>query len=453
MIIRSRFSEQFVLRVPSEYDYHFSSPRVAEVTHVLQRLHAEAGEGAGGAGGGPALEVRFVDDKDLTVHAITKAKAGAPGAAKPARRPSAAQVAKDMGNLGLGGEGRSRAPTVMHFSREKGKQVDLDDFELLKVLGKGSFGKVLQVKKKDTKEIFAMKILHKDAVLERNQLEHTKAERHILESVQHPFLVGLRYAFQSEAKLYMVLDFLNGGKLFFHLKASGRFSEARAKLYGAEILLALGHLHSLDIVYRDLKPENILMDAEGHVRLTDFGLAKEQVSDNSSAQTFCGTPEYLAPEVLTSQGHGRAVDWWSLGTLIYEMMCGLPPFYDQNVNKMYNKIVKAPLVFPDYFSNDAKDMLAKLLDRDPHKRLGSGPTDIEEIKSHPYFSSIDFDKLMRKDIKPPFKPNVADGQDVQNFDTCFTLEEARDSVVAAPAGKADTSNFDGFTLVPKNNLG
>ena len=195
MIIRSRFSEQFVLRVPSEYDYHFSSPRVAEVTHVLQRLHTEAREGAGGAGGGPALEVRFVDDKDLTVHAITKAKAGAPGAAKPARRPSAAQVAKDMGNLGLGGEGRSRAPTVMHFSREKGKQVDLDDFELLKVLGKGSFGKVLQVKKKDTKEIFAMKILHKDAVLERNQLEHTKAERHILESVQHPFLVGLRYAF------------------------------------------------------------------------------------------------------------------------------------------------------------------------------------------------------------------------------------------------------------------
>ncbi len=139
--------------------------------------------------------------------------------------------------------------------------------------------------------------------------------------------------------------------------------------------------------------------------------------------------------------------------MIYEMMCGLPPFYDQNVNKMYNKIVKAPLVFPDYFSNDAKDMLAKLLDRDPHKRLGSGPTDFEEIKSHPYFSSIDFDKLMRKEIKPPFKPNVADGQDVQNFDTCFTLEEARDSVVAAPTGKADTSNFDGFTFVPKNNLG
>ena len=460
-MLRSRFSEQFVLSIPTEYDYHYSSPRVAEIMHLIQTLYTEVCDNK--------LTVDFVDEKDLSGYVVTKEKAlkmsmagvdragGAPSSAGPAggpkRRPSAGDVLSDMANLSV--KERTRSPTVMHFAAPGGpKEVTLEDFNLLKVLGKGSFGKVLQVKKKDTGEIFAMKILEKEAVLEKYQLEHTKAERHILEAVQHPFLVGLRFAFQNEAKLYMVLDFLNGGELFFHLKSSGRFSVARSKLYAAEIILALEHLHSLGIIYRDLKPENILMEATGHIRLTDFGLAKEQISDNSSAHTFCGTPEYLAPEVLTSQGHGRAVDWWSLGTLLFQMMAGLPPFYHQNINKMYNNIVKAPLVFPDYFPDLAKDLLTKLLDRNPDTRLGSGPSDAAEIKAHPFWDDVDWAKLLAKEVEAPFKPNVQDASDVQNFDTCFTMEEARDSVVAPlPGGaKKDKKNFDGFTFVPDSAL-
>ena len=251
----------------------------------------------------------------------------------------------------------------------------------------------MQVSFKRTGEVLAMKVLHKDAVLQRNQMEHTKAERHILQAVQHPFLVGLRYAFQNEAKLYMVLDYLNGGELFFHLKQARRFDEPRARFYTAEITLALGHLHSLGIIYRDLKPENILLDSEGHLRITDFGLAKEEISDNNSAQTFCGTPEYLAPEILLSKGHGRAVDWWSLGTLLYEMLSGLPPFYDQNLNAMYKKILHNELRFPSFFSASSKDLLTKLLDRDPEKRLGSSSDDVEDLKVHNFFSAIDWDTL------------------------------------------------------------
>jgi len=216
------------------------------------------------------------------------------------------------------------------------KKVGKDDFELLKVIGKGSFGKVMQVKKKDDGQIYAMKVLRKEAIIARKQVDHTRAEKAILQKIEHPFIVKLNYAFQTEDKLYMVLDFVNGGELFFHLKKEGKFSEERVRLYSAEIALALHHLHSRDIVYRDLKPENILIDADAHICITDFGLSKEIISDEVT-HTFCGTPEYLAPEVLKGQGHGCPVDWWSLGTLIYEMLTGLPPFYSQNINIMYQK--------------------------------------------------------------------------------------------------------------------
>ena len=186
-------------------------------------------------------------------------------------------------------------------------------------------------------ELYAMKTLRKAALVKRNQLLHTKTERNILQNIQHPFLVNLKFAFQTPDKLYMVLEYMGGGELFHWLKQHRKFSETRGRLYASEICLALGALHSRDIIYRDLKPENILLDLKGHLRLTDFGLSKDNIMGAGAAggtKTFCGTPEYLAPEILENKGHGKAVDWWSFGTLVYEMICGLPPFYDTNVQRM-----------------------------------------------------------------------------------------------------------------------
>ncbi|CAI5499304.1 unnamed protein product [Closterium sp. Naga37s-1] len=333
--------------------------------------------------------------------------------------------------------------------------VEITDFIPLKVLGKGSFAKVLLVRHAPSGQVFpmkvldkaavmrrqqipvsypvllvrhapsgqvfAMKVLDKAAVMRRQQLQHTLTERHVLQEVRHPFLVPLRWALQSETRLFLILDFMPGGELFFHLKRERRFKDDRARLYAAELLLALGHLHSLGVIYRDLKPENILLDAQGHVRIADFGLAKEHIADNSSASTFCGTPEYLAPEVLGGKGHGRAVDWWSLGILLFEMVVGVPPFYDRNVNIMYNKIVNAPLVFPVTVTNFyLRDLISKLLIREPSLRLGAGPTDAAEIMRHEFFRGMDWDRLYAREVPPPFVPSSKGMEDVSNFDKSFT---------------------------------
>jgi len=284
----------------------------------------------------------------------------------------------------------------------------------------------------------------------KHQVEHTNAERKILQSLQHPFLMHLRYAFQTEAKLYFVLDYYRGGELFFHLKKKRRFSEHQAMIFVAEVGMALGHLHSLDVIYRDLKPENILLDHSGHVCLTDFGLSKDLGPDNEDAHTFCGTPEYLAPEIVMNLGHGKAVDWWALGILLYELTVGIPPFYSQNVNEMYRKIQEAPLLFPPNLSNACKDLITKLLERDPKKRLGSSANDYKDIQKHAFFKSIDWQKLYNKEIEAPYKPNVKGLDDTSNFDDMFLKEAVVDSHVAAPtlhASKGD--GFENFTFAPK----
>ena len=217
----------------------------------------------------------------------------------------------------------------------------------------------------------------------------------------------LKYAFQTADKLYMVLEYMGGGELFHWLKAHKRFSEPRARLYCAEMGLAIAELHKHDVVYRDLKPENLLLDLQGHIRITDFGLAKDGVTGAGAAggtMTFCGTPEYLAPEILENKGHGTAVDWWSFGTLLYEMMCGLPPFYDTNVQRMYTKILSSPLRFPSYLSEDARGVLTGLLKRPVSERLGSGPTRFGEIQGHAFYKPLDFEKVYRKEYKPEFVP-------------------------------------------------
>lgn len=341
-------------------------------------------------------------------------------------------------------EGEEEVDEAVIFSKNK-QVVSKDDFELLTVIGKGSFGKVMQVKKKDDGKIYAMKVLRKDTIVARKQVAHTKAEKNILMKIQHPFIVNLNYAFQTKDKLYMILDYINGGELFFHLKKEGRFAESRVKLYAAEIVCALAHLHSLDIVYRDLKPENILLDSDGHICITDFGLSKK-LETEAGTHTFCGTPEYLAPEVLKGHGHGIAVDWWSLGTLLFEMMTGLPPFYAQNVNVMYQKILSGELRFPNYISEDAKSLLDGLLTRDPAMRLGTKGGD--EVKAHPWFGDIEWDRLIRKEIEPPFKPKVRSIDDTSQIDPQFTRERPVDSVQEVTMLSESVQNgFDGFSYV------
>ncbi|CAH0517842.1 unnamed protein product [Peronospora belbahrii] len=311
-----------------------------------------------------------------------------------------------------------------------GHVVTMQDFEILKMLGKGSFGKVYMVRERGMdNKIYAMKVLRKSELVKRNQVGHTMMERRIMSSIDHPFIVGLKYSFQTASKLVMVSDYCCGGEIFFHLKKFRSFSEAMVRFYAAELVAAIGHLHERNIIYRDLKPENILLDETGHVRLTDFGLSKTDCTDFTGAKTFCGTPEYLAPEMLISRKkkteYGKAIDWWSLGTLMYEMLTGWPPFFDRNIEQMCTKIMKSPLKFPAHFglSSEVKSLISALLERDPTYRVGSRPgAGVEDIKNHVFFASIDWTLLEKRGIKPPFKPRIRSPTDIQNFDREFTKE-------------------------------
>jgi len=336
------------------------------------------------------------------------------------------------------------------FKPSSGHSLTIDDFELITVIGKGSFGKVMQVRKRDTSRIYALKTLRKQHIIERGEITHTLAERMVLARVNSPFIVPLKFSFQSEQKLYLVLAFVNGGELFHHLQREQRFNEERSRFYSAELLLALEHLHELDVVYRDLKPENILLDYTGHIALCDFGLCKLNMKDSDTTNTFCGTPEYLAPEILSGHGYNKTIDWWTLGVLLYEMLSGLPPFYDEVTDKMYQKILTSPLVFGDEIGSQARSILTGLLTRDPTQRLGLNGAD--EIRKHPFFAkNIDFEKLLQKKIQPPFKPSVTSPVDVSNFDTVFTTEAPMDSVVeGSQLSQTVQAQFAGFSYDGSN---
>jgi len=335
-------------------------------------------------------------------------------------------------------------------SKEANRVPSLDDFTLMKVIGKGSYGKVMLVRHKNEKDtVYAMKMLRKENVIKRNQVEHTKTERNVLEAVSHPFIVTLHYAFQTPKKLYFVLEYCPGGELFFHLSRAGRFSEGRGRFYASEIMLAIEYLHRLNIIYRDLKPENILLDAEGHVKLTDFGLSKEGIQDNYSAKSMCGTPEYLAPEILDKKGHGKAVDWYSLGALMYEMLTGLPPFYTRDRDKLFERIRRGDLTYPSYVSKVAQELLKALLTGDPTQRLGGGVGDGEEVKAHPFFLGIDWVATTQRRVTPPFRPNISQEGDVKYFDKEFVDLPVVNSELQETVGR-DTNHFEGFTYQAEN---
>ncbi|OAF99208.1 Pkinase-domain-containing protein [Paraphaeosphaeria sporulosa] len=296
----------------------------------------------------------------------------------------------------------------------KGKYT-LQDFAIQRTLGTGSFGRVHLVQSKHNQRYYAVKVLKKAQVVKMKQVEHTNDERRMLQQVKHPFLITLWGTFQDSKNLYMVMDFVEGGELFSLLRKSQRFPNPVAKFYAAEVTLALDYLHAQNIIYRDLKPENLLLDRHGHLKITDFGFAKE-VPDIT--WTLCGTPDYLAPEVVASKGYNKSVDWWSLGILIFEMLCGFTPFWDGgSPMKIYENILKGRVKYPPYIHPDAQDLLQKLITPDLTKRLGNLHGGSKDVMNHPWFAEVTWERLQKKDIDAPYVPPVRAGVgDASQFD-------------------------------------
>jgi RAC serine/threonine-protein kinase len=338
-------------------------------------------------------------------------------------------------------------------SAKEKSQICEKDFEKIRVIGRGTYGKVSLVRHIKTGKIYAMKVMSKRLLEEYDQIEQILTERNVLLKTEFPFLVSAHYTFQTEEKIFMVIDYVPGGELFSRLKEEHKFSEGRAMLYAAEILLGIGHLHSLGFVYRDLKPENILVDAEGHLKITDFGLVKGKMSASVTTSTFCGTPEYIAPEILQQLPYTKAVDWWSFGILLFEMLTGFPPFYDDNMTKMYRSIINDPISYPHYISPNAVNLLTRLLEKNPAQRLGSSERGVEEIKEHPFFASVDWDDVLNKRTKPEWVPKLVNDTDTGNFSEAFTTECVSPSNESGFGVSHETQrNFVGFTCTDESRF-
>ncbi|KAL8665137.1 MAG: hypothetical protein Q9202_002537 [Teloschistes flavicans] len=350
--------------------------------------------------------------------------------------------------------GRDDPSQMDHFAHK----MTASDFEPLRCLGKGTYGTVLLVKQARSGRLFAQKQFRKASLTLKQQLiEQTKTERAILESInRHPYVVKLFYAFQDQEKLYLILEYAQGGELFTRMLTEGMFPEQTAAFYMAEMVLALDHLHhTVGVVYRDLKPENCLLDADGHLLLTDFGLSKVAIDGDYHCRSMTGTLEYMAPEVIQQRDYGPEIDWWSFAVLGYEMLAGASPFHAQNDAKIQEKIIKTKLVLPFFMSLDAKDLLTRLLRKKPKERLGARmPKDLTVIRGHRFFRNIDWKKLEQRQLDPPFKPVITDPEMAENFATDFTnlaLSPVANSKHSWDADSA-TDPFGGFSFVASHSL-
>uniref|UniRef100_A0A4W4HPA2 Protein kinase C n=1 Tax=Electrophorus electricus TaxID=8005 RepID=A0A4W4HPA2_ELEEL len=322
----------------------------------------------------------------------------------------------------------------------------LQDFTFLQLLGKGSFGKVMLARMKGG-EVFAMKILKKDVILQDDDVESTMTEKRVLSLAHcHPYLTHLYCCFQTTDRLFFVMEFVNGGDLMFHIQKSRRFEEARARFYAAEITSALMFLHSRGIIYRDLKLDNVLLDKDGHCKLADFGMCKEGVLDGAQTNTFCGTPDYIAPEIILEEPYGASVDWWAMGVLLYEMLSGHAPFEAETEDELFECILRDEVIYSSWLSDEAEDVLRGFLAKIPSSRLGCVERDGGEkaITAHPFFKGLDWDKLRKRELEPPFKPRIKSSEDVNNFDPDFTQEEPtltpiEDALI--PLNQDDFSDF------------
>lgn len=317
-------------------------------------------------------------------------------------------------------------------------ELNMSCFEIISTLGRGFYGKVMLCKKKGTEEHYAIKTVHKNRLAKANKIHTIFTERNVLKKAKHPFIVNFAFAFQNESKVYLGLEYASGGELFHHLQRRGIIPIEEVRLYIAELSLAINYLHCLGVIYRDLKPENVLLDAQGHLKLTDFGLAKN-LDDTGETATFCGTSEYLAPEIIARKPYGPKIDWWAIGILTYELLYSQTPFYDRNKAKMFQSIRNEKPRFPRKADPATVDFINSLLEKEPEKRA-----DFSKIKDHPFFQGLDWEKVLRREIQPAFVP-PSNGVITANFDTEFTMENPMDSLATPMVN--EKGEFDGFSMV------
>ncbi|OSX59795.1 hypothetical protein POSPLADRAFT_1172041 [Postia placenta MAD-698-R-SB12] len=343
----------------------------------------------------------------------------------------------------------SLPPTPVQRAPARQRKVGLDDFNFLAVLGKGNFGKVMLAEEKKTGSLYAIKVLKKEFIIDNDEVESTRSEKRVFLAAareRHPFLLGLHSCFQTETRVYFVMEYVSGGDLMLHIQRK-QFSLRQAKFYASEVLLALEYFHANGIIYRDLKLDNILLTTDGHVKVADYGLCKEDMPYGSTTSTFCGTPEFMAPEILLEQRYGRAVDWWAFGVLMYEMLLGQSPFRGDDEDEIFDAILEDEPLYPITMPRDAVSVLQKLLTRDPKRRLGSGEADAEEIKRHPFFKDVNWDDVHNKRIQPPYFPTINGTADTSNFDEEFTREQPTLTPVHTQLSTRDQAEFNGFSWV------
>ncbi|KAL9102977.1 MAG: hypothetical protein Q9163_001930 [Psora crenata] len=328
-----------------------------------------------------------------------------------------------------------------------GKRIGLEHFNFLAVLGKGNFGKVMLAETKATKKLYAIKVLKKEFIIENDEVESTKSEKRVFliaNKERHPFLLNLHACFQTETRVYFVMEYISGGDLMLHIQR-GQFGSKRAQFYAAEVCLALKYFHENGVIYRDLKLDNILLTLDGHIKIGDYGLCKENMWYGSTTSTFCGTPEFMAPEILLDKKYGRAVDWWAFGVLIYQMLLQQSPFRGEDEDEIYDAILADEPLYPIHMPRDSVSILQKLLMREPELRLGSGPTDAQEVMSHAFFRNINWDDVREKKVPPPFQPQIKNPTDTSNFDSEFTSVTPVLTPVQSVLTQAMQEEFRGFS--------
>ena len=431
-ITLSKTTDEFVIHCnDEEYDYQYFSSKKKTIVEILAKYYYNImGE-----------ELKLFELNVSSLSTFVTSKTEKKKEKNSSRMPRTSGIS--IGEYIYGTKSKSVVQKKQATVKKTGKivsntKVEMDDFEIIKTIGRGSVGKILLVKYKNTGDLYTIKSMRKDQILSENIIDNIRDEKNILHEGQCEFLLTLSFYFQSPERIYLVTPFMKGGDLYHKLKTDGYLPEDLVRFYTAQIAIALQHLHEFGIAYRDLKPENILIDEDGYVKLCDFG-ASVHFQGTKKENTFAGSPEYASPEMITHEGHTIMSDWWSFGILIYELLYGITPFFNMDKNRMYELIEVGELKFPKTIiiegnvkplrvSEEAKNIISKLLEKNPGSRLGR--TGLNEIKSHPFFGTLNFEMVRNKKLKSPYKPTIKEDDLTCYFDEEYTSMTTEESPVA-----------------------